>query len=84
MLSYFIILYRSKLQFQCMNVIAKKVSLSPMIILFFRDCLLIPQVKVFAEKAKQVRANTPQFLPPLIFSRSKLFPRGKLLFLAAR
>lgn len=53
--------------YQCMNVIAKKVSLSPMIILFFRDCLLIPQ-----------------FLPPLIFSRSKLFPRGKLLFLAAR
>ena len=46
MLSYFIILDRSKLQFQCMNVIAKKVSLSPMIILFFRDCLLIPQVKV--------------------------------------
>ena len=44
---YFIMLDRSKLQFQCMNVIAKKVSLSPMIILFFRDCLLIPQVKVF-------------------------------------
>jgi len=53
--------------YQCMNVITKKVSLNPMVILFFRDCLLIPQ-----------------FLPPLIYSRSKPFPGNKLGLLAIR
>ena len=33
------------LLYQCMNIITKKMTIHPFVILFLRDCLLTPQVK---------------------------------------
>ena len=33
------------LLYQCMNIITKKMTTHPFVILFLRDCLLLPQVK---------------------------------------
>ena len=43
------------LLYQCMNIITKKMTTHPFVILFLRDCLLTPQVKIDGQNLLRCR-----------------------------
>ena len=74
---------------QGMNIIAKKLPVHPMVILFLREFLQTPQVnkgKYFTEKRLQQIQSVVffQLLPHIIHAKQNPFPKGQLGLLALR
>ena len=74
------------LLYQCMNIITKKMTTHPFVILFLRDCLLTPQVKTDKQNIRSVfDVFFPlQYFPVLIYGKTTPFPKGKMWLLAVR
>ena len=75
------------LLYQCMNIITKKMTTHPFVILFLRDCLLTPQVKTDEENKGCVFFYVffpLQYFPVLIYGKTTPFPKGKMWLLAVR
>ena len=70
------------LLYQCMNIITKKMTTHPFVILFLRDCLLLPQVK--KAQVLLMSFSPLQYFPVLIYGKATPFPKGKMWLLALR
>ena len=71
------------LLYQCMNIITKKMTTHPFVILFLRDCLLTPQVKTDEENKGCVfftSFSLCSISQCLYMARQHLFPKARCGF----
>ena len=71
------------LLYQCMNIITKKMTTHPFVILFLRDCLLTPQVKTNEGNKKRVfftSFSLCSISQCLYMARQHLFPKARCGF----